>query len=392
METNNTKLIILSVIIIFLNGFSLNGFVIFLDFLVILEWIYYHKVKKNIEKLDVSFSLTNTRFFIGEKVKLTVYLNQNFECFLSIPEIGISKIPLKDKVTLTYTSNKRGIKKINYLFLKHETFLFNLIKKLEKGIEVIFFPEFEPVNFRKEELLDLIPNLKSNIRLLEDTSYFVGIRKYQNDPIRKINWKISAKLNDLYVKNYEYTSQGKIIFSSFLNLHSDLKNKEAWKYILPKYVEDSIYALNSMIKDVGSRNIPLKLFIDSSKGIKKNSFENWIDCFEILATSYGGYKFNYEIYNEIKKEIRYNDTLVIITMFLGEKDLKEILKIREIITKIIVLVMPFGFRRTNIKKFKSFLEIPYELKRLKKHIGVLRENNVHIVLYDENNLLQEGLI
>ncbi|MDK2839099.1 MAG: hypothetical protein PWQ83_634 [Thermosipho sp. (in: thermotogales)] len=394
MQIENVRLVFLTVLVLFLNFFRINGFTIFLDAFVIIQWINYSRIVNIFKDIDIEVKLDKDRVFIDEDFNLIISLcGGKVPLHLSVPELGEGKVYLKDVAVLKHSFAKRGKFKIEKFFLKYDAVFFNIIKKVEKkDIQVKVFPNYEEVYFRKEKLLDLVPNVVSKIRLLEDPTSIIGVRKYEKDPIKMINWKISAKLGDIYVKQTEYTSQGRLFLGLFLNLHSQIFSKTAWRPILNKYVEDAILAANSIVKEVSARNIPVKLIADTSEGIKKEFSSDWIDYYEVLSTSYGSLEgFSFEVYNEIEREIIFNDTLLIITMFLSEKDLEKIMRIRERVSRIIILVMPYGFRRYNTKKFKSYLDIPQDIEAIKKNCAILRENDIHVIVYLENMLLQEGI-
>ncbi|MBO8160982.1 MAG: DUF58 domain-containing protein [Thermosipho sp. (in: Bacteria)] len=399
MEVQNNKLLFLTIAVIFLNFFYINGITLFLLAFTILQWIYYLLMIKIFDKLTVKVYFKNQRALINEEVKLLVDINSeisNLNITLSIPDIALSHevITLNKGVnqySFSHSYYSRGKKYIDKLFLSYKSPFYKIIKKFEIDASIFILPNYEYVKFNKEKLLELIPNLKSHLRLLEDPTYIVGIREYNNDPVKRIHWKISAKYGNLVVKNYEFTSQGKLFIALFLNLHPEVFSRKAWKPILKKYVEDVITGVAGIIKDSTEKNIPTKLLVDTDEGIKEVFSSDWIDHYDVLAQSYGSIeKYNYKIFEKVNNEISFNDTLLIVTMYLTENDMPYILNLREKCSKIIVLILPYGFRSFQTKKFKSYLAVPPDIIELQKKALILRENDVFVAVFNENTALQEG--
>ncbi|SHH50814.1 DUF58 domain-containing protein [Thermosipho atlanticus] len=398
MEVQNIQLIFFTTLVIFLNFLNINGISLFLLAIVIVEWVNLRKSITLFKKIKVRAKFEHQRALIDEIVELILEIKtgKNVKLTISIPELAINQVEavIKREKMLTFHHSyyTRGKKKVDKIFLRMDSLFFKIIKKFEVDAEIFVLPNFEMVRFNKEKLLELIPNLLSHLKLLEDPTYIIGVKEYNNDPVRKIHWKLSAKFDNLLVKKYEYTSQGKLFIALFLNLHPEIFSRKAWIPILKKYTEDIISGVAGIIKDVSEKNISTKLLIDTKDGVKSVFSKNWIVHFDLLAQAYASVEtYNYDIYEEIENEIQYNDTLLIISMYLTEKDIPYILRLREKSSKIIVLILPYGFRSYQTKKFKTYLNIPPDIVELQRKALVLRENNIFVEVYSENTAFQEGL-
>lgn len=400
MEVQNGKLIFLTLVVSFLNFFNINGITLLLIAVVIYEWVEYKIAINNIKNLKLNAYFSNKRALVNETVKFVVdvsNLSKSMTFNISIPELAVLKEGIKlnkdcSKVEFFHSYYKRGKKVVDKVFLSYRSPFFKVIRKFEVNAEIFIFPEIEFVNFNREKILELIPNLPSHIRLLEDPTHVVGVREYNNDPVKRIHWKMSAKFDKLLVKNYEFTSQGKLFIGLFLNLHPEVFSRNAWKPILKKYTEDVISGVAGIIKDAGEKNIPVHLLVDTESGVKTVFSRDWVEHFELLAQSYGSTEvFNYEVYEKIENDISYNDTLLIISMYLTKKDLPYILRLREKCSKIIVLILPYGFRKYSTKKFRSYFDIPPDIVEVQKNALVLRENDIFVEVYNENIAFQEGI-
>lgn len=87
---------------------------------------------------------------------------------------------------------------------------------------------------------------------LEDPFEFRGIRPYEpGDPVRQINWKVSARQDELMVNQYQYTASQHVRI--LLNLESDSN----WRY--DKLTEEAIRLAAGYIYACLERQIPVSL-------------------------------------------------------------------------------------------------------------------------------------
>ncbi|MDK2886322.1 MAG: hypothetical protein PWP54_880 [Thermosipho sp. (in: thermotogales)] len=400
MEIQNSQLIFLTVIVIFLNFISINGISLFLLAFIIYEWINFKIIVNRIESVKLNAFFKNKRALIDENVEFRIEIFGIKKCInfsISIPELGVNKrdkmiCPKFARISFFHSYHTRGEKIVSRVFLNYHSPFFRVIRKFDVNAKIFVLPNFEMVRFNKEKILELIPNLSSYLKLLEDPTHIMGIREYNNDPVKKIHWKLSAKYNKLLVKNYEFSSQGKLFVAVFLNLHPEIFSKKAWIPILKKYTEDVITGVAGIIKEAVEKNIPTRLLLDTKDGVKSIYSNDWIDHFDLLAQAYGSTEvYNYEMYEKIENEIQFNDTLLIVSMYLTEKDIPYILRLREKCSKIIVLILPYGFRRYSTKKFKTYFNIPPDILEIYKKALILKENDIFVEIYNENTSFQEGI-
>lgn len=104
--------------------------------------------------------------------------------------------------------------------------------------------EFESFPLRLRELL---PGLKSDFKLMEDMTYMKGIREYSGDPLNKIHWKVSAKMESLYTKEFNYTAISRTHLYLDLNLSREVFARDVWGRIREFYEEQAILAASSLI-------------------------------------------------------------------------------------------------------------------------------------------------
>jgi len=56
------------------------------------------------------------------------------------------------------------------------------------------------------------------------------------------------------------------------------------------------------------------------------------------------------------------------------------------------LLMPYGFRESTTKKFKSYFDVPVELREFYKFARVLEEENILVQIWYENTSFMEGIL
>ncbi|WP_129408797.1 DUF58 domain-containing protein [Marinitoga lauensis] len=263
---------------------------------------------------------------------------------------------------------------------------------MEKTIEVL--PEFIYSEFNKESLKKLLPGQKSNIRVLEDVTYVENIDEYNNEPMNRINWKISAKYDKLMVKKYSHTSTGKIYMFVDLNLPDGIpKNNVFWKSERKIYEEYALKAAASIIRYQKMKHEDVNLVL-IGKEVKKYSSKEWLDYFDLLSSAKGTNDPEFRLDTIIKEDIpyfTYEDTVIIISIHLTDEIIPDLIRIRAKVSKVVVLIMPYGFRietegKLDIKEHDMFR---VEAIDLEKKAVLLEENHIIVRLVSPNSSLTE---
>ncbi|MFN3691418.1 MAG: DUF58 domain-containing protein [Fervidobacterium sp.] len=391
--------------IFILNLFSLNKYSIIIDaFMFYILYDYFQK-RKTIDNIDVKV-LAKARVFTNEHFNLKFLLKSKnpVTIILNPPNIinKESKVirlqPDREEI-VTYTSSfgTRGNKILGAYSIRIEGIwnIFNIIRIEEINSDIKVLPQFEEVESFLERILETIPILKSTYKLSEDVSYIRDIREYNNEPINRIHWKQSAKYDKLMVKDYEYAGTSKVYILLDLNLPSGIYSKNAWLYIRKKYEEDAIRAAAGFISLFSSRHEDTKLVISHEDGIIKCFEKDFSFKYDQLANVTGGMDSSIDtsdLVREILDVVQPNDTVIIIGMFITSQEVKRIIDLKKRCGRVIVLIMPYGFRDRSSKKFKTYYDVPPEIRELYKYAATLKEENVLIEIWHENASLSEGLM
>lgn len=399
----------MSIASILFNIFYFSNYTILLLVLVLFGWYEFFQKKKVFENLEIEYDLEYEKCFIEEEIEYRIYLknNSNEDIYITISPSNLlsrlkppfQRIKLlsneKKKITFITSFGTRGIKEIGYISINYKTplgFEFWKIKKVNKTIEVL--PEFIYSEFNKESLKKLLPGQKSNIRVLEDVTYVENIDEYNNEPMNRINWKVSAKYDKLMVKKYAHTSTGKVYMFVDLNLPDGIpKNNIFWKSERKIYEEYALKAAASIIRNQKLKHEDVNLVV-IGKEIKRISSNDWINYYDILSISTGTEEPEYKIEEIIEHDLpyfTYEDTVIIISIHLTDKIIPDLIKLRAKTSKVIVLIMPYGFRiehegKLNIKEHDMFR---IEAIDLEKKTILLEENHIIVRLVSPNNSLTE---
>lgn len=120
--------------------------------------------------------------------------------------------------------------------------IFGIFKKdykIQDNLKLIVYPKVYELNnfdiFGKE----FMGTIQTNQKLIEDYSSIRDIRKYtRGDSFKRVSWKVTAKKNELYVKNYDSSSNAMI--KIFMDFQRDKYDDDQDGYIEEKVVECAI--------------------------------------------------------------------------------------------------------------------------------------------------------
>lgn len=100
--------------------------------------------------------------------------------------------------------------------------------------------------------------------ILPDPIIYSGVRQYNiRDSYKDIDWKATAKLGELYVKKYDYTSDPSVVFLIDVNIENNGSICEN------EYVDKAVRITASMVKELANINIPV--------GLATNAFVKYLD-------------------------------------------------------------------------------------------------------------------
>lgn len=376
---------------------------------VILMWIDFFIMKKQLEKMEADFEYEYENVFIDEvfyfymkiksngkmKIPLEIFVNQTEGRFLPMSLRTSAEKDEDREIYFDVSYGKRGNKKINNIIVIYTSFLstYRIWHTYEYNKEVNVLPEITASDFRKESLKKLLPQRKSKFRILEETSYIDNINEYSGEPLNRIHWKLSARFQKLLVKKFSYTSTGKIHFILDLNIYENSPvDYFVWRDYLFTYQEDAVKIAASMVKNIKENEEDVILHV-IDKNPHKFVSKSWIDYFDDLSGDCGEYssKFDFRGYLEnLVRELTLEDTVIILSLYLNEEMLTTLLKLRTKCSRVIVLIMPNSFRDIYENKTPINHEIVRtEIIEFSEKAKVLEENHIIVRIVSMNDTLLE---
>lgn len=212
----------------------------------------------------------------GDKETSSIIVQNN--SFVSIPYLTIENTIIKKLnpkyigdvvnlkvneskwVTYELNLNRRGIYdlgKISLIF-KDIFSIFQFKKNVRRKGEIKVYPKIYKLQKTIFKGSDIFKNAIQNKSSIEDMYSVKDIRKYRDgDNLKRINWRVSAKYNDLYVRNFETVSGQE--FNVFLNMNKENYLSDAEGLLEEKLIDFCASLINSMVL----KEIKTKIFINS---------------------------------------------------------------------------------------------------------------------------------
>lgn len=159
------------------------------------------------------------------------------------------------KITRKYTlsCSKRGRYSFSSVRIKAGDFLglSDYTREYQNSLEVLVYPEIIPLKRLIIDFRNPMGDVSVRRWIIEDPNVIMGIREYTNsDPFNRIHWPSSAKLNQLMVKNYDFTSDRKAMI--LLNIET---SKPFWVKIDWAQIENSVKIAASISNDLVNAGI-----------------------------------------------------------------------------------------------------------------------------------------
>lgn len=296
------------------------------------------------DKVTFTVNITNRGFFILPYISIS-FLNDKGGVIQKHKINNISLQPFsKREVSIDYIYKYRGDFKLGVSTIEVQDFLgiFKVILKNKTPLYITVYPQIIDIDEFYLSSGYLSDNASSVGGGKEDISTIEEINKYNyGDSLRKIHWKLTAKTNELMIREYEKVGSRSAIL--ILDLQSDNFEVEKNAAIEDKLLETTIAILRYCIYN----DAEVKLIYDS-KGINAINYSNSLDfqkAYEALAkvefnqkTSFkdiiesevncnigkadiiiATFNINYILYEELNKAILLGCNITLIYIYGNEK-------------------------------------------------------------------------
>lgn len=199
-------------------------------------------------KITLSLRIANRGLFILPYVTIR-FFGGNGEL---IQQPGIKNISLqpfsKREFCFEYVYKYRGCYELGVSAVEIQDLLgiFKLARRNERPLFVTVYPriiDIDSIGLKTHYLPDQMSNLSS---MHEDVSMIEEINKYNyGDSLKKVHWKLTAKMNELMVKKYQSTAVASVIFIFDLKRNSFTAESNA--VIEDKHIETVVAVLRCCI-------------------------------------------------------------------------------------------------------------------------------------------------
>ncbi len=299
---------------------------------------------------NAKFSETELILKVKERQNVKIFVQNNFR--LPIFYLKLSyKINDEEVETIVpdlfYRSNvncnvimyfeKRGeyiLKNFQMYFMDFLN-IFTFRKLVYKQYKIKVYPNIKNLNLYIKYSSYLFNNESINKGSVEDVIQIKNIRKYSvGDPIKKIHWKLSAKHNEFFVKDYNNISGGNQLM--ILNMNKD-------DYGLNKHENDE--EMISLVCSV------ISLYLSKGQSVDLRVFSENIEIFSIRSDNDFTMLLEYFLKKTIEDGIHVVDRLISDAQ--NYKKYEEIFLFTPIINKELVLNLD-DLNKSSISKYSVF--------------------------------------
>ncbi|MGC8869969.1 MAG: DUF58 domain-containing protein [Brevinematia bacterium] len=348
------KYIILTLLVIlFLILFPFYPTAIFISAIALLfvfNKLYTSIVVKNFR---IERYLETTKIFHGDNslAGLKVYNKSIFPIVLYVYDYTSMELSLKQKETFFVFLLPKSSKTLNYRIVGtkrgdhylgptvvefKDIFMNTFIsKEFETTGFVTVFPSILAYSNIEKSILQPYGEIKNKLPIFEDITKIQGIREYQQgDEIRKINWKVSARHNKLYVNYYTPSvSSGSVVILNLYHPDYDMKYPEFYEEFSIELATTIVFDLNKYGQEVGfitSGEIRRKSTTQSKSMIENpvgflempisSGNSHITDILEILAKIHPQNKTNLKsTFQNISIQVPWGTAIILITPNLDEE-------------------------------------------------------------------------
>lgn len=390
---------------------NLNGFSMLALLACAFLWFNYFSTKRKICNLEIERWANTTRVFTNENI--TIYhklysqsVTLSVTVLSQIKVAGLLSYNLLDRtltlmrsqpITLeartSFSTRGKKILKDFTVFYEHPLGFFKHWATYSNDQEILVLPKIMYLESFPSRLRELLPGSRSDFKLLEDSTQIRGVHEYTKEPLNRIHWKISAKLGSLYVKELDFTAISNTILYLDLNLSKDIFAKSVWAQIRKNYEEEAVLATSSIIYWLTHMGNVIDLIVVAKEVFKRNygSTSDWVSAVELLAMAEGD-ENGPQITEELAKNLytlNPSNTLVIISMYLTDSLLPLLINARAKVSRVIVLLIPYGFRDPRYKPSRTYEMYPIDMQKLRENAKLLENEQIIVRIVKPSQTLQE---
>jgi uncharacterized protein (DUF58 family) len=396
MEVKNKKLIILTVVVAIFDLIGGKPVMLVTLPLLLFNWFYYLYSVHYFKTIEFSKPISQSRVMINESTRVDIWIKEpkflkaTFHDF-SEGYIKSGKNSSNGNMSYYISYGVPGKYTIGPLRGRINMPFFEITKRIEDGVSVKVLPKVMELSSVFIPLTDPIPSGFTNYRILEDTSFIKGVKEYSNEPLNRIHWAATAKLNKFMVKEFDFSAGSNVYIYFDTNVYEEIFSRKIWTNIRDKYYYlDAVNAVASLGYYCLQNYMPVNLRalgenLITSQFAPKEEF----DFLEELTLVKPGdsYKLLDVLQNDYTK-INSNSSIFIFTMFISESIIPYLIKLRSKASKVSLMIMPFGYS-DSFTEGKSYVTLPDEIKKLYEISPLLISERILINVVRENQTLHQ---
>lgn len=263
------------------------------------------------DKVAFSLRIINRSFFILPYISIRFW--KAGVGIIQQPEIkNIALQPFgKREFKFEYIYKYKGCFNIGVSEIEVQDFLgiFKLVCRNKRPLLITVYPRRLDIDSFALNTNYSFGDTSNFIGIQEDTSTIKEINKYSyGDSLKKVHWKLTAKTNELMVKNYENYASASAVY--LIDLKNNSFSKEDNAIIEDKHIETAIAVLKRLIYD--GADVNLVYAAEKITNIQCRSTSDFENVYEILAKVKfdQNIKFKDIIYSQINQNINKSNIII----------------------------------------------------------------------------------
>lgn len=267
---------------------------------------------------------------------------------------------LKSYSTLNFikklTCDHRGIFDVGVVNIETGD-IFGLFRKkivVKDNLQLTVYPKVHKLDSFTITGTEFFGSIPTTQKFYEDYTSIKDLRKYQvGDSLKKVNWKVTAKRGDLFVKNYDISTNVEI--QLFLDFQIDKYKYDTYGYVEEKIVECVVSIIHySLYNRVNTDFITYTEKKVQLHGKDSSMFNKFLEMAVRIRP-----KKNISLGDVIINESRAlspGTSIIIVTPELDKKLISAILKLKKLGYSVILIIVNDFQKYKNINKGIDILE------------------------------------
>jgi len=281
------------------------------------------------DSLNLGYKLNNTGLFPIPHVEITCNISKRLGNMTFPVEYAFLKPFQMININREVVCKHRGYYKVGELHIKIGDFL-NIFESnivFNRDINLVVYPKIHEIDNMKLPATEYFGAFRVPYSTHEDYTSIKNIREYvEGDNVKKIHWKLSAKLNALYIKEYELSANTKV--NVFIDAYEGSFVNDIRGDIEEKMVEAAASIINYCLKNNLDTSLSIaaldKIYVE---GRNLNRLESFLG--ELIGFSTNGKIPIDQFLTTEARKLSYGSTLVILTTELKEKVFQTLISLKQ---------------------------------------------------------------